>query len=160
MSSFDIVSEVDQHELVNAIDHANREIGNRFDFKGSNAKISLQEAVLTLDADSDFQIRQMQPILYQKLAARKIDVACLEEGEIVEVGKGARQISTVKQGVDKDLSRKMVKMIKETKLKVQAQVQGEQVRVTGKKRDELQQVMRMLKEADLGLPLQYQNFRD
>ncbi len=160
MPSFDIVSEVDQHELVNAIDHANREIGNRFDFKGSNAKISLQEAVLTLDADSDFQIRQMQPILYQKLSARKIDVACLEEGEIVEVGKGARQISTVKQGVDKDLSRKMVKMIKETKLKVQAQVQGEQVRVTGKKRDELQQVMRMLKEADLGLPLQYQNFRD
>ena len=160
MPSFDIVSEVDAHELQNAIDHANREIGNRFDFKGSSAKITLNDAVLTLDADGDFQIRQMQPILYQKLSARKIDVGCLEEGDIVEVGKGARQISTVRQGVDKDLARKIVKMIKDTRLKVQAAVQGEQVRVTGKKRDDLQQVMRMLKDADLGLPLQYQNFRD
>jgi len=160
MPSFDVVSEVDQHELTNAIDQANRDIGNRYDFKGSSAQITLQDASLTLDADSEFQIRQMQPILYQKLSARKIDVACLEEGDIQEVGKGARQVSTVRQGVDKDLARKIVKMVKDTRLKVQAAIQGEQVRITGKKRDDLQAVMRMLKEAELGLPLQYQNFRD
>ncbi|MCB1757658.1 MAG: YajQ family cyclic di-GMP-binding protein [Gammaproteobacteria bacterium] len=160
MPSFDIVSEVDQHELVNAVDHANREIGNRFDFKGSSAKIELKDATLTLIADSEFQIRQMQPILYQKLTARKIDVACLEEGEILEVGKGARQVTLVRQGIEADLARKIVKLIKESKLKVQAAVQGEQLRVSGKKRDDLQQVMSMLKQAELGLPLQYQNFRD
>lgn len=160
MPSFDVVSEVDQHELTNAIDQANRDIGNRYDFKGSSAQITLQDASLTLDADSEFQIRQMQPILYQKLSARKIDVACLEEGDIQEVGKGARQVSTVRQGVDKDLARKIVKMVKDTRLKVQAAIQGKQVRITGKKRDDLQAVMRMLKEAELGLPLQYQNFRD
>lgn len=160
MPSFDIVSEVDQHELVNAVDHANREIGNRFDFKGSSSKIELQDTTLTLIADSDFQIRQMQPIFYQKLAARKIDVACLEEGEIVEVGKGARQVSIVRKGIDADLARKIVKLIKGSKLKVQAAVQDEQVRVTGKKRDDLQQAMAMMRQAELGLPLQYQNFRD
>lgn len=160
MPSFDIVSEVDKHELVNAIDQANREISNRFDFKGSSAKISFSDTTLTLLGDSEFQVQQMQPILYTKLSARGIDVACLEEGEITPLGKGVRQLSTVRQGVDKELARKIVKLVKESKVKVQAAIQGEQVRVTGKKRDELQQIMAMLKQADLGLPLQYQNFRD
>lgn len=160
MPSFDIVSEVDKHELVNAVDQAMREINNRFDFKGSSADISLKDATLTLLADSEFQIKQMQPILYTKLSARGIDVACLEEAEITPLGKGVRQFSTVRQGVDKELARKIVKMIKESKIKVQAAIQGEQVRVTGKKRDELQQIIAMLKQADLGLPLQYQNFRE
>lgn len=160
MPSFDVVSEVDKHELRNAVDQANRDIGSRYDFKGSSATIELQEGVLTLTADSDFQLRQMQPILYQRLAARKIDVACLDEGEVVEVGKGVRQVTKVRQGIEADLARKMIRMIKDAKLKVQAQVQGEQLRVTGKKRDDLQQVIAMLRGADLGLPLQYQNFRD
>ena len=160
MPSFDVVSEVDKHELRNAVDQANRDIGSRYDFKGSSAVIELQEGVLTLTADSDFQLRQMQPILYQRLAARKIDVACLDEGEVIEVGKGVRQVTKVRQGIDADLARKMIRMVKDRKVKVQAQVQGEQLRITGKKRDDLQQVIAMFRGADLGLPLQYQNFRD
>ena len=141
MPSFDIVSEVDKHELVNAVDQTNREISNRFDFKGSSAKISLAEQTLTLIGDSEFQVQQMQPILYTKLSSRGIDVACLEEGEITPLGKGVRQFSTVRQGVDKELARKIVKLVKESKIKVQAAIQGEQVRVSGKKRDELQQII-------------------
>lgn len=160
MPSFDIVSEVDKHELVNAVDQANREISNRFDFKGSSAKISLNDATLTLVGDSEFQVQQMQPILYTKLSARGIDVACLEEGELTPLGKGVRQFSTVRQGVEKELARKIVKLIKESKIKVQAAIQGEQVRVSGKKRDELQQIIAMLKQTDIDLPLQYQNFRE
>ena len=160
MPSFDIVSEVDQHELRNAVDQANREIGNRYDFKGADAKIEIAESVLTLNAESTFQVEQMQPILYQKLSKRGIDVACLQEGEIEEVGRRARQISSVREGVDKDTARKIVRMIKDSKIKVQAAVQGEQVRVTGKKRDDLQQVIAMLKAQEMDLPLQYQNFRD
>ena len=160
MPSFDIVSEVDKHELRNAVDQANREIGTRYDFKGADAKIDIAETVLTLHAESTFQVEQMQPILYQKLSKRGIDVACLQEGEVEEVGRRARQVSSVREGVDKDMARKIVKMIKDSKIKVQAAVQGEQVRVTGKKRDDLQQVIAMLKAAELDLPLQYQNFRD
>ncbi len=160
MPSFDIVSEVDRHELTNAIDQANREISNRYDFKGSGAQITISDATLTLTAQSEFQVKQMQPILYQKLANRKIDVACLDEGEVEEIGKGARLSAMVRQGVDKDLARKIVKMIKDTKLKVQAAIQGEQVRVSGKKRDDLQQIIALMKKAELGLPLQYINFRD
>lgn len=160
MPSFDVVSEVDQHELANAVDQANRDIGNRYDFKGSGAKISQSGAVLTLEAQGDFQVRQMQPMLYEKCAKRGIDVACMDEGEVEEVGQGARQLITVREGIDKELGKKMVKLIKDSKIKVQAAIQGEQLRVTGKKRDDLQQVMAMLKGAELGMPLQFQNFRD
>ena len=160
MPSFDIVSEVDKHELRNAVDQANREIANRYDFKGSDAKVEVTEQVLTLNAQSEFQVEQMQPILYQKMTKRGIDVACLDEGKVEEIGQRARQLVTVREGVDKDLARKIIRMIKDSKLKVQAAVQGEQVRVTGKKRDDLQQVMAMLKSAELEQPLQYQNFRD
>lgn len=160
MPSFDVVSEIDEHELNNAIDQANREIGNRFDFKGTSARVERSEFELTLFADSDFQVKQVDDVLQKKLAARGIDLGCLDMGEIVTSGKEARQTVKVRQGIDKDLARKIVKLIKDSKLKVQAQIQGEQVRVNGKKRDDLQQAIALLRGANLDLPLQYINFRD
>ena len=161
MPSFDVVSEVDAHELTNAIDQMNREIGNRYDFKGSDSKITLTETAMNIETASEFQISQIEDIIYSKLAKRGIDTRCLDKGKIEERGKRAYQTITVRQGVDKDLARKIVKMIKDAKMKVQAAIQGEQVRVTGKKRDDLQQVMAMLKSADnIDMPLQFNNFRD
>lgn len=160
MPSFDVVSEVDQHELSNAVDHTAREIGNRFDFKGTSAKVELADSKIMLFADSDFQIQQIHPVLYQKLTARQIDIACLEAGKVENSGKGVKQAVTVRQGIDKEIAKKAVAKIKESKIKVQAQVQGEQLRITGKKRDDLQAVMTLLKGAELGLPMQFQNFRD
>ncbi len=160
MPSFDTVSEVDHHELANAIDQVNREIGTRYDFKGSNAKVELAANQLTLEAESAFQIKQISPILNEKMSKRGIDLACLEYAEVVEMNKRARQLVQIKEGLDKEVARKAVKLIKDSKLKVQAAIQGEQVRVTGKKRDDLQQVMQLLKDANLGIPLQFNNFRD
>ena len=160
MPSFDIVSEVDHHELSNAIDQANREIGTRYDFKGSDARVEQSENQLTLSCESEFQIKQMTPILKEKMSKRGIDVSCLEFSDIVEMNKRARQQVLVREGLDKDLARKVVKLIKDSKLKVQAAIQGEQGRVNGKKRDDLQQVMQLLKQANLGIPLQFNNFRD
>jgi len=160
MPSFDVVSEVDSHELSNAVDQAHREISTRFDFKGSSAKIELSDDKVSLVADSDFQVQQMHPVLYKKLTSRGIDIACLDPQKVETVGKGVRQYVMVKQGVDKDIAKKLVSTIKNSKLKVQAAIQGEQLRVTGKKRDDLQSVMALLKKQDVGLPLQYQNFRD
>ncbi len=160
MPSFDIVSEVDKHELTNAVDQAHREITNRFDFKGSNASIEIQDERIALTADSDFQVQQMHTVLYQKLTNRKIDISSLDPQKIESVGKGARQYMLVKQGIDKETAKKIAAQVKESKIKVQAAIQGESVRVTGKKRDDLQKTMALLKEADLSLPLQFQNFRD
>lgn len=160
MPSFDVVSEIDEHELANAIDQANREISNRFDFKGSDAKIELADSVMTLTADSDFQVQQMQPIILQKLTKRGIDISCLDQGEIQTSGQKARQAMSVRQGIDKETASKIVKAIKSSKTKVQAAIQGEQVRVTGKKRDDLQSAIALLKQEELGLPLQFNNFRD
>jgi uncharacterized protein YajQ (UPF0234 family) len=161
MPSFDVVSEVDQHELSNAIDQMNREIGNRYDFKGSNAKIELSNDALNIEAESEFQINQIEDIIYNKLAKRSIDTRCLEKGKIEERGKRAYQSIQVRQGIDKDLARKMVKMVKDMKMKVQAAVQGDQLRITGKKRDDLQDVMAMFKASEaIDLPLQFTNFRD
>ncbi len=160
MPSFDVVSKVDAHELRNAVDQANREIDNRFDFKGVGAKFELSDSVITLSAKEEFQLRQMMDILKLKLAKREIDVGCLDEGEPVMSGMTARMTVTVRQGIDTPLAKKMVKLIKDQKMKVQAAIQGDQLRVTGKKRDDLQRVMSLLKDADLGLPLQYTNFRD
>ncbi len=161
MPSFDVVSEVDDHELSNAVDQVNREVGNRFDFKGSDAKVVLVDGVMKVEAENDFQLQQMEPIIYSKLTKRGVDTRCLDKGDVEIRGRRAYQSITVRQGVDKDLARLIVKMVKELKLKVQAAVQGEQVRVTGKKRDDLQQVMAMLKASDkIDLPLQYTNFRD
>ncbi len=160
MPSFDVVSEIDHHELKNALDQANREIGTRYDFKGSGAGIEQSGNDLTLEAEAEFQLKQMIPILKEKMSKRGIDVDCLEFGDVVEMNKRARQPVKVREGLDKDLARKMVKLIKDSKLKVQAAIQGEQLRVTGKKRDDLQQVMQTLREAGLGIPLQFNNFRD
>ncbi len=160
MPSFDVVSEIDEHELANAIDQANREISNRFDFKGSDAKIELTDSVMTLLADSDFQVQQMQPMILQKMTKRGIDISCLDLGEIQTSGQKAKQTISVRQGIDKETASKIVKAIKASKAKVQAAIQGEQVRVTGKKRDDLQEAIALLKQAEMGLPLQYTNFRD
>ena len=160
MPSFDVVSEIDHHELKNALDQANREVGTRYDFKGSNSKIDQTGNELTLEAESEFQIKQMVPILKEKMSKRDIDVDCLDFADIVEMNKRARQQVSVREGLDKDLARKMVKLIKDSKIKVQAAIQGEQLRVNGKKRDDLQQVMQLLREAKLGIPLQFNNFRD
>jgi len=160
MPSFDVVSEIDHHELKNALDQANREIGTRYDFKGSNSKIDQTGNELTLEAESEFQIKQMVPILKEKMSKRDLDVDCLDFADIVEMNKRARQQISVREGLDKDLARKMVKLIKDSKIKVQAAIQGEQLRINGKKRDDLQQVMQLLREAKLGIPLQFNNFRD
>ena len=160
MPSFDIVSEVDTHELSNAIDQANREIGNRFDFKGSNAKITLKESVVTLEAEVEFQIKQIYDVVTQKMAKRGIDLECVSKGKLVEANKRATQDITINQGISSDIGKKISKLVKESKIKVQSQIQGEKVRVTGKKRDDLQQVMQMLREQSLGVPLQFDNFRD
>ena len=160
MPSFDVVSEVDHHELRNAIDQANREIGTRYDFKGSNARIEQNETELSLEAEVEFQLQQMIPILKEKMSKRGIDVECLEYGDVIEMNRRARQGVRVREGLDRDLARKMVKLVKDSRLKVQAAIQGEQLRVTGKKRDDLQAVMKLLREAGLGIPLQFQNFRD
>jgi hypothetical protein len=160
MPSFDVVSEVDRHELANAVDQANREVENRFDFKGTGAKFELAEFVIELEAPSEFQLQQMLPILRDKLARRKVDVAAMAPEDPEVTLSKARQKVVMKHGVDTDTARKVVKTIKESKIKVQAAIQGEQVRVTGKKRDDLQEVMQALKKAEIGLPLQFTNFRD
>ena len=161
MPSFDIVSEIDNPELNNAIHQANKELSTRFDFKGSDARVEHSSNVLTVFADNDFQVKQAVDVLCNKLAKRSIDLACLHYNEIVEIGAGkAKQIIELKEGIDSELGRKMVKIIKDKKLKVQTAIQGEQLRVTGKKRDDLQEVMAMLREEDLGIPLQFNNFRD
>ena len=160
MPSFDVVSELDGHEVANAVDQANREVDTRFDFKGSGAKFELAEFVVSLEAQADFQLKQMLDILTQKLARRGIDVACMKPEEPEITLSKARQKIVLRHGIDADNARKIVKLVKEAKLKLQAQVQGDQVRVTGKKRDELQDAIALLKKVELGLPLQFQNFRD
>jgi len=160
MPSFDVVSEVDMHELSNAVDQANREVNTRFDFKGSDAKFEQVGAELTLTAQSEFQLEQMMDILRIKMVKRGVDINSLEVGKPETANMRARQKVTVRQGIDKELAKKIVKLVKDSRLKVQSAIQGDQVRVTGKKRDDLQQVMAMLKEQKLGLPLQYTNFRD
>ena len=160
MPSFDVVSELDGHEVANAVDQANREVDTRFDFKGTGAKFALSDFVVGLEAEAEFQLKQMIDILTQKLARRGIDVACMQVEEPEVALNKARQKVVLRHGIDSDNARKIVKLVKDAKLKVQSQVQGEQVRVTGKKRDDLQEVIAMLKKADLGLPLQFTNFRD
>lgn len=160
MPSFDIVSEIDLHELSNAVDQANREIDSRFDFKGSGSKYVLEKEHVMLTAENDFQIKQMQEILYAKLAKRNLDVRSIKWEDIEKNLSEARQKATLCQGIEKDDAKKLTKTIKEISSKVQASIQGEQVRVTGKKRDDLQEVMQKLRETDLEIPLQFNNFRD
>jgi len=161
MPSFDVVSEVDWHEVDNAVDQANREIANRYDFKGSDARVERQEALLTVYADNEFQVRQAAEILQTRLAKRDVDLAALDVGEPEATGGGkARQRITVRSGIDQALGRRIVKLMKGAKLKVQASIQGDQVRVSGKKRDDLQAAIAMLKDSDIELPIQFTNFRD
>lgn len=160
MPSFDVVSEVDTHELTNAVDQANREIGNRFDFKGVDATFELKDNVITMNAQVDFQLQQMLDILKGRLVKRQIDIACLKVEDPVVVGQRATQKVTVIQGIEADIARKIVKHVKDLKMKVQIAIQGEKLRVTGAKRDDLQKVIASLRQGDFGLPLQYNNFRD
>ena len=160
MPSFDVVSEVDMHEVTNAVDQANREVTTRFDFKGTGSKYEREGDNVLMVSQSEFQLQQMIDILRQKLAKRQVDIGCLAVGDPELVGKEARQQVTVRQGLDTDLCRKVVKEIKSQKVKVQASIQGDRVRITGKKRDDLQSVISLLKEKDYDLPFQYINFRD
>jgi uncharacterized protein YajQ (UPF0234 family) len=160
MPSFDIVSELDLHEVANAIDQANREVGTRFDFKGSDAKYELNEAVVTLVAKADFQLKQMLDILRLKLSKRGIDLACMKIDDALIAGQSAKQVVTLRQGIETELGKKIQRVIKDSKLKVQAAIQDKKLRVTGKSRDDLQEVMALVKGAKLEMPFQYNNFRD
>ena len=160
MASFDIVSELNMHELTNAIDQANKEVTTRFDFKGTDSSYEFSDDVVTMNSQTEFQVSQMYDILKTKLVKRKIDLKFMSAGNVLESGKGVRQEVTIKQGIDKEIAKKMVKMVKDKKMKVQAAIQGEKLRITGKKRDNLQEVINMFKSADLDIPLQYENFRD
>jgi len=160
MPSFDVVSDFDSHEARNGVDQANREVTTRFDFKGTGSKYELEDNVISLTTQSEFQLKQMMDILLQKIAKRGIDVGCLDEQEPEFPGQEARQTVVMRRGIDTDRARKLVKQIKGMKTKVQAAIQGDKLRVSGKKRDDLQAVIAMLKKADIGLPLQFENFRD
>lgn len=160
MPSFDIVSEVDKHQLTNAVDQVNRTLANRFDFKGVDAEITLSDFSLQLRADSQMQVDQIVDMLRAALIKCSIDPLAMQVGEQEPSGKQIKAAVELKNGLDKELSKKIVKLIKEKKLKVQAAIQGEQVRVTGKKRDDLQQVMAFLRDQALEQPLQFNNFRD
>ncbi len=160
MPSFDIVSEVDSHELANAVDQTKRELGNRFDFKGVDFSITQEDESIKLVAEVEFQLNQLFDVLQNKMVKRAIDVGCLEKGDITPSGKQNYMVVTVKQGLDSETARKIVKMIKVEKIKVQVAIQGEKVRVTGKKRDDLQNVMTLLREGKVGVPFQFNNFRD
>jgi hypothetical protein len=162
MPTFDIVSEIDRHELTNAVDQANRELSQRFDFKDSGAVFELNEKELTVQmkAKVDFQLQQMLDILRNKLAKRGIDVGCMDIKDPVTNLAEARQDVLLRHGVDQDCGKKIVKLIKESKLKVQGSIQGDKVRVTGKQRDDLQDAISLLKKEDFDRPLQFENFRD
>jgi len=160
MPSFDIISEFDKHELQNALDQANKEVSTRFDFKGTDSRFELNDNNLTMISGSTFQLQQMFSVICSKLTRRGIDLACMETGDPKPSGKGVKQEIIMKQGLDKALAKKIITLIKDKKLKVQAAIQGEQIRVTGKKRDDLQEVIQMLREEKLEMPLQFENFRE
>jgi hypothetical protein len=160
MPSFDVVSELNMHEVVNAVDQANRELEQRYDFKGTGATFELVESTVTLKAQVDFQLKQMLEILRLRVTKRGIDIGCMEIKEPEIALNAARQTVILRQGIDSDLARKIVKLVKDSKLKVQAAIQGDKVRITGKQRDDLQTAIAQLRKEKLGLPLQYVNFRD
>ncbi|MDH5751767.1 MAG: YajQ family cyclic di-GMP-binding protein [Deltaproteobacteria bacterium] len=160
MPSFDIVSEVDMHEIANALDQANKEITNRFDLKNTGSSCQRDGSVITITSDSNFHLEQVVQVLLGKMAKRNVNLKSLEKADPVTSGKEVRQAITIKQGIETALGKKIIKMIKDTKIKAQASIQEDQVRVTGKKRDDLQEVIAMLKESDIDLPLQFVNFRD
>jgi len=160
MASFDIKSEIDHHEITNAVDQANRILQNRFDFKGTGAKFSLADNQIILSAVEEFQIHQMLPILNESLAKRSVDLKSLKAGEVEVATGSASQIMNLQEGIDKELAKKITALVKQSKSKVQASIQGDSVRITGKKRDDLQQVIQLVKDQNFPVPLQYVNFRD
>ena len=160
MPSFDVVSEVDMHEMANAVDQAQREMSNRFDFKGVDAAFELNDSEIIIRADVDFQTRQMLEILQNKMSSRKLDLKALKIGEVEISGQRAILKAQIQQGIETDIARKIVKKVKDQKMKVQVAIQGDKLRVTGKKRDDLQEVMAVLRKDNWGLPLQFNNFRD
>ena len=160
MPSFDVVSKVDKHELQNAIDQANREIDNRFDFKGSDSRFELKDMVIMMHSSAEFQLQQMADVLSNKLVKRGIELGYLEFGDVVEQNLRAEQKVTISEGIEKDVAKKLTKHIKDAKLKVQTQIQGDELRITGKKRDDLQEAIALLKDGDFKTPLQFVNFRD
>jgi uncharacterized protein YajQ (UPF0234 family) len=160
MPSFDTVSKVDTHELTNAVDQAKRELEKRYDLRGTNARFELEGFVITQFAPSEYQLEQLLDILRLRLAARGIDARCLDLGEVETNLAGSRRTLTIKQGIEQPQAKKLIAAIKEAKLKVDAQIQGDKLRVTGKKRDDLQVAMALLRKVELELPLQFENFRD
>ncbi|EKD77746.1 MAG: hypothetical protein ACD_42C00199G0004 [uncultured bacterium] len=160
MPTFDIVSELNEHELTNAIDQANREVSTRFDFKGTDSKYIFEKEIIKVMTESDFQLKQMIDVLNAKLTKRGIDLRHLDPKDPVIQLKSAIQEIKMKKGIEQEIAKKIVKFIKESKLKVQGSIQGEQVRVTGKKRDDLQEAIAILRNGDFGLPIQFTNFRD
>lgn len=160
MPSFDVVSEFDTHEVRNAVDQANREVTTRFDFKGTDSKFTLDAEIITMISQSDFQLKQMLDILRQKLAKRSVDIGCIKAEKPEFSGSEARQKIVLRKGIDTPLARDLVKKVKASKIKVQAAIQGDKLRISGKKRDDLQAIISILKEAKVDLPLQYENFRD
>lgn len=160
MPSFDIVSNIDQHEVSNAVDQTNREVSTRFDFKDTNARVELNKDKITIIAPTDFQLKQVDEILRNKFAKRSVDIRSMTYQDINTSLSEAKQVIEVKQGIDQEHAKKITKLIKESSLKVQASIQGDQVRVTGKKRDDLQEAIALLRGANVGIPLQFTNFRD
>ena len=160
MASFDIKSEIDHHEITNAVDQANRILQNRFDFKGTGAEFSLADNLITLSAVEEFQIQQMLPILNESLAKRGVDLKSLKPDEVEVATGSASQIMNLQEGIDKELAKKITALVKQSKSKVQASIQGDSVRITGKKRDDLQQIIQLVKDQNFPVPLQYVNFRD
>ena len=160
MPSFDVVSDFNYHEVTNAVDQSNREVTTRFDFKGTNSQFLLDDNSVNLTSESEFQLQQMLDILKQKLAKRGVNIGCLKAEDPDMSINEARQKIILRKGIDSDLARKLVKHIKNSKLKVQVAIQGDQLRVSGKKRDNLQTAIQLLKDLDVELPLQYENFRD
>ncbi len=160
MPSFDVVSEVDLHAFTNAVDQAARVIANRFDFKGVDCGFERKERVVTLHAEAEFQLQQMMDVLRGAISKCQIDPRAIKEADVQTAGKGVRQEVTMQHGIEAEMARKLVKLIKDSKLKVQAAIQGDQLRVTGKKRDDLQEVIALLRASELDVALQYENFRD
>ncbi|XZG71482.1 YajQ family cyclic di-GMP-binding protein [Chitinibacteraceae bacterium HSL-7] len=161
MPSFDIVSEIDEVEVRNAVEQSNKEVSTRYDFKGSDARVEQNEKVLTLYADSDFQLDQVKQILVAKLTKRGVDIRCLDEAKTEKVsGNKVKQAVTVRSGIDSDNAKRIVRLIKDSKMKVQAAIQGDAVRVSGAKRDTLQEAIALVRKSIDDYPLQYQNFRD
>ena len=160
MPSLDIKSEIDSHELLNAIDQANRVISNRFDFKGTDSKFTLDNEEITLNSQEEFQINQMMPILKESLVKRNIDIKSLDPQKIEISNFRASQKILLKRGIDRELAKKITALVKKSKLKIQAQIQGEEIRISGKKRDDLQDAIAAIKTIDIGLPIEFINFRD